>query len=398
MPVSSSSSQRAWWYSTPFLILGVLWIAANLRGPMTGVSPLLASIQDTFALSTVQVGFITTLPLLAMAIVSPLAAGVAARIGIERALMAGLLLIGTGIVVRSLGPLWCVYTGMGFIGAGIAFGNVLLPGLLKSRFPQHIAALTGAYAITMGIGAALLSASMVPLALGFGLGWSTALMLMVIMPLAGVLIWLPQTRHHDAEAARQAAARPRLALWRVPLAWQVTLFIAINSSLYYVLIGWLPALLTGAGYSAEAAGTWHGIMQFMAGVPGLVLAPILRRLRNQQAIAAIISLIVAICLLGFWAAPAWSGFWVAAFGTASGAGMILGLILVGLRSTSPLQAAALAGMAQSTAYWLAAAGPPGMGWIFERSGGWAWPLWLCAGAAVVMAGCGWLAGRDRVVG
>lgn len=392
-------SSRAWWYSTPFLILGVLWIAANLRGPMTGVSPLLASIQATFDLTTVQVGFITTLPLLAMAVVSPLAATVAGRIGIERALMLGLLFIGGGIVLRSLGPLWCVYAGMGSIGMGIAFGNVLLPGLLKSRFPQHIAALTGAYAITMGIGAALMSAAMVPLAIGAGLGWSNALLLMVLMPLAGILIWLPQTRHHDAAAARKAAAdRPRLALWRVPLAWQVSLFIAINSALYYVLIGWLPALLTGAGYSAEAAGTWHGIMQFMAGLPGLVLAPVLRRLRNQQAIAALVSLIVAVCLIGLWAAPAWSGFWVAAFGTASGAGMILGLVLVALRSTSPLQAAALAGMAQSTAYWLAAAGPPGMGWIFERSGGWGLPLWLCAGAALVMAGCGWLAGRNRLVG
>lgn len=397
MKLSHVSSPATGWHGAPLLIVGVLWLAANLRGPMTGVSPLLAVIQEAFGLSTVQVGLITTLPLIAMAMVSPLAAGVARRVGLERALMAGLILIALGIVVRSSGPLWAVYLGMWLLGAGIAFGNVLLPGLLKRDFPHQIAGLTGAYAITMGIGAAVMSAAMVPLAIGLGWGWQTALVSLVWVPLLGVLIWWPQlSRPRPAPSAAPTTAG-RVRLWHQALAWQVSLYIALNSALYYVLIGWLPALLTGAGYSPEAAGTWHGVMQLAAGVPGLVLAFFIRRLRNQQALSCGIGLVVAVSMVGLWAMPAWSGFWVTVFGLASGAGMILGLVLVGLRSGAPLQSAALAGMGQSVAYCLAALGPPLMGWIFERSGGWGLPLGVCALIAVVMAGCGWLAGRDRVL-
>ncbi|MDZ3934662.1 hypothetical protein UXB74_24795, partial [Escherichia marmotae] len=60
--------------------------------------------------------------------------------------------------------------GTAVIGGGIALGNVLLPGLIKRDFPHSVARLTGAYSLTMGAAAALGSAMVVPLALGFGSG------------------------------------------------------------------------------------------------------------------------------------------------------------------------------------------------------------------------------------
>ena len=75
--------------------------------------------------------------------------------------------------------------------------------------------------------------------------------------------------------------------------------------------------------------------------------------------------------------------------------MILGLTFIGLRASSAHQAAALSGMAQSIGYLLAACGPPLMGKIHDTAGDWRIPLLACALAAVVMALCGMLAGRDR---
>ena len=74
--------------------------------------------------------------------------------------------------------------------------------------------------------------------------------------------------------------------------------------------------------------------------------------------------------------------------------MILGLTFIGLRAGSAHQAAALSGMAQSVGYLLAACGPPLMGKIHDALGDWRIPLIACALAAVVMAICGVLAGRD----
>lgn len=53
------------------LLIGILLIAANLRGPITAMPPLLAQIQADFGLGTTAAGALTTLPLLAFALLSP---------------------------------------------------------------------------------------------------------------------------------------------------------------------------------------------------------------------------------------------------------------------------------------------------------------------------------------
>lgn len=84
------------------LIAGILMIATTLRVTFTGAAPLLDAIRADYGLSTAQTGLLTTLPLLAFALVSPLAAAVARRWGIERSLCVAMLLICAGIAIRSL--------------------------------------------------------------------------------------------------------------------------------------------------------------------------------------------------------------------------------------------------------------------------------------------------------
>ncbi|MFU0912067.1 hypothetical protein [Kluyvera intermedia] len=72
--LSSSSSQRG------LLIVGILLIASTLRVTFTGAAPLLDAIRADYGLTTAQTGLLTTLPLLAFGLVSPLAAGIARRL------------------------------------------------------------------------------------------------------------------------------------------------------------------------------------------------------------------------------------------------------------------------------------------------------------------------------
>ena len=139
------------------LIAGILLIATTLRVVFTGAAPLLDAIRSDYGLTTAQTGLLTTLPLLAFGLVSPLAAGVARRFGMERSLLLAMLLICAGIALRSLPSAALLFIGTAVIGCGIALGNVLLPGLIKRDFSQHVARMTGAYSLTMG-GAAWLGA------------------------------------------------------------------------------------------------------------------------------------------------------------------------------------------------------------------------------------------------
>ncbi|MGF6435869.1 CynX/NimT family MFS transporter [Kosakonia sp. 1610] len=378
------------------LIIGILMIATTLRVTFTGAAPLLDAIRADYGLTTAQTGMLTTLPLLAFALISPLAAGVARRIGMERSLFAALLLICAGIALRSLPSSLLLFIGTAVIGCGIALGNVLLPGMLKRDFAQHVAKLTGAYSLTMGAAAALGSAAMVPIAQS-GAGWHGALLTLMIFPLLALLLWLPRLRHGAPAALSASGALHSRGIWRSALAWQVTLYLGINSLIYYIVIGWLPSILISQGFSEAQAGSLHGVLQLATAAPGLLVPLVLHRLRDQRAIAALVALLCAAGALGLWLQPGHAAIWTVVYGFGSGATMILGLTFIGLRASSAHQAAALSGMAQSVGYLLAACGPPLMGKVHDASGDWHLPLIACALLSVVMALCGAFAGRDREI-
>ncbi|MGR4048532.1 CynX/NimT family MFS transporter [Kosakonia cowanii] len=387
---SSAGKQRL------LLIAGILMIATTLRVTFTGAAPLLDAIRAEYGLTTAQTGMLTTLPLLAFALISPLAAGVARRIGMERSLFTALLLICAGIALRSLPSSLLLFIGTAVIGCGIALGNVLLPGMLKRDFAQHVARLTGAYSLTMGAAAALGSAAMVPIAQS-GAGWHGALLTLMIFPLLALLLWLPRLRHGAPAALSATGALHSRGIWRSALAWQVTLYLGINSLIYYIVIGWLPSILISQGFSETQAGSLHGVLQLATAAPGLLVPLVLHRLRDQRAIAALVALLCAAGALGLWLQPGHAAIWTVVYGFGSGATMILGLTFIGLRASSAHQAAALSGMAQSVGYLLAACGPPLMGKVHDASGDWHLPLIACALLSVVMALCGAFAGRDREI-
>lgn len=389
-PVSVASIARP-----ALLVVGLLLIATNLRAPITGVAPILETLRSTLTLSPLQSGLLTTLPLLAFGFISPFAAVLARTYGLERTLFGALIGIVAGVIVRSLGPVWCLYLGTGMLGAAIAVGNVLLPSLVKRDFPTMVPTITGICGIAMGGAAALASVSAVPLY--NGLGWQAALGMLVVLPLVSGAVWSAQLGGHTPPAANTSTLSHGGPVWHSALAWQVTLFMGFNSLLYYILAGWLPAILIDAGFAPASAGSLHGAMQLASALPGLVLGPIVSRMKDQKLIAAATATFMCTGLLGLIFAPHWSLLWVCLFGAGSGGGVLLAFIAMGLRTRSAHQAATLSGMAQCVGYLLAACGPAVAGKAHDLTGGWHAPLAIGAVLAVAMAIFGVLAGRNRQI-
>lgn len=374
------------------LVVGILFIAANLRVPFTGIAPVLPLIQNDFGLSNSAVGLLTSLPLLAFAAFSPLSASVAHKFGIERTLFGALVVISLGILLRSAGSAWALYAGTILIGTGIALGNVLLPGLIKRDFSKNMASMTGAYAITMGASGAVGSAVIIPLTQAWG--WPIALSLLVAVPLFALVLWLPQLKKHDPVNLSGPKKSATVAVWKSPLAWQVTLFMGLNAMPFYVAVGWLPTILIDHGISATQAGSVHGTLQLATAIPGLILAATLRRLKDQKLAAVTTSLLVAISLIGLIYAPNLAMLWAALLGFGSGASMMLGLTFIGLRTKNAGDTAALSGMAQCVGYLMAAAGPLLLGQLHDWTGGWTAPLLTTAAIAIAGAFTGMMAGRN----
>jgi CP family cyanate transporter-like MFS transporter len=259
--------------------------------------------------------------------------------------------------------------------------------------------MTGLYTMALAGGAALAAGLTVPLAGAIGLDWRGALAMWVVFALLALLCWLPQVRRTD-RPARAGAGRPG-GLWRDPLAWQVTIYMGLQSLGFFAVTAWLPALLLSRGFDAATAG-WMLSLVSGVGIVGATAGPVLAaRTRGQRGVVLASVGLTAVGLLGLLALPGAGTGWVvvlvALLGVGQNAALGIALTLVGVRAPDAGRAAELSGMAQSVGYVLAAAGPFAMGLLHDLTGGWTAPLLMLLVLLAVQAVAGVLAGRDRLV-
>src|ERR687894_94561 len=176
------------------LVLAIVLLAANLRPALTSVAPLIGQIRTDTGVSNGVAGLLTGLPLLAFAVLSPIAPRLARRFDMERVLLASLLVLAVGILLRSAGVVAALFLGTAILGAAIAVGNVLLPSLVKREFPERVGLMTSTYSTALGISAALAAGASFPVADQVGIGWRASLSLWALLALVAAVVWLPQIR------------------------------------------------------------------------------------------------------------------------------------------------------------------------------------------------------------
>ncbi|MTI15986.1 MFS transporter [Rhodobacteraceae bacterium RKSG542] len=373
------------------LFAGIMAIALNLRAPLAAIGPLLGFIQSDLGLTATQAGLLTTFPLITFAIFSPVATALALKYGLEVSLKVALAFILAGTVLRTTGSQTALFTGTLIIGAGIAIANVLLPSIVKRDFPHKYGEMTSLYALVMGAGSFIIACIAVPLvdvakenAVTVVPQWAFPLALMAVIPLAAMLLWLPQLKNRNAAAQNQNGRTSKRKLLRSPAAWLITLYLAINSLITYVMFSWLPTIVVDAGFTPEQAGYVHGAMQLATAVPGIVMIPLMSRFQDKRPLAFCLCSLNLISLLGLMLLPSFAFFWALTFGFGIGAVFILGLSLFGIRTAHPQEAAALSGLSQFIGYLLAAVGPTLIGLLYQSSGSWTLPLSVCCGLAALL--------------
>ncbi|MGE9548813.1 CynX/NimT family MFS transporter [Snodgrassella sp. CS2] len=379
------------------LFVAILALAFVLRGPLTGVGPLLQNIQAQLHISSTLAGLLTTVPLLTFGLFSIFIPRLAARFGSEQMVFFALWVLTLGLVLRCGSGLFLLLVGTTLLSCAIAVGNVLIPSMVKQYFPFKMGLVTALYALIMNVGGAAGSALSAPLAHSNLWGWRGALVAWVLPALVAMVIWwLP---FKTANAIPRAAVRSRpvtVHLWRNPLAWQVTLFMGFQSFLFYSTVSWLPQIVAKAGVSATEAGGWLGLMQLVM-VPTNLLIPIYAaRLKQQKWIGALcgVSLILSVLLLmSPWRSCYFPAVLLLGLGI-SGA-FCLSMMFFSLRSSSVTEGVLLSGMAQTCGYLFAAVGPVLMGALHDIMHSWFPALVLMFFAALVITVSGWKAGQDR---
>lgn len=387
---------------TWLLFIGIILIGANLRAPLTSVGSLISYIRDDLGISNGLAGTITTLPLLAFALLSPFAPKIANRIGMEWTIFISLILLICGIIVRSLFGSVALFVGTMIIGIAIAFGNVLLPGFIKMNFPLKIGIMTGVYAVFMNLFGALASGLSVPISSVGNIGWKGSLIFWGIISFIALLVWIPQLGKQKQRESLQAAESPSKkgnSIWKSPLAWNITLFMGLQSLIFYTLITWLPEILQANGYSASAAGWMLFLMQF-AIIPITFIIPVIaEKMTNQKALSIITAILFAAGIAGLLLTS--SNFFlvisVILIGIAGGSAFSLSMMFFSLRTSDGKQAAEMSGMAQSFGYLLAAIGPTLFGMLHDITNSWQVPLIMLIVASIIILITGIQSGENKVI-
>ena len=383
------------------LIAGILAMAFNLRSFITGLPPVFPELQSVLHVSSATLAVLAAVPVLCFGVFSGFGAPLSRKYGEEQVLLGALLLVVVGLLLRSAAPGALLFPGTIIAGGGIALMNVLLPSLVKRRMPARAGLLVGLYLAALAVGAVVASAVAVPVFNGAGGGEPATRLTMGLWAAPAIIaafMWLPQLRFRTLPESGPTSQVGALAMRRHALAWQVTLFMGLQSLSYYAALSWFPIMFRDHGASAAYAGTLLALMNLGNGVTALLVPVLAHRAADQRWLAAMAMAATAAGLVGAGFGP--SGLapaFVLMLGLGQGATLGLGIYYTMARAADPVVAASLSAFTQGIGYLIASVGPLLIGFLHTSTGGWSAPLGALLAVCALQLVTGWLAGRARTV-
>lgn len=383
------------------LLLGasVVLIALNLRPVFSSLSVVLPEVMASTGLSPTSASALTTLPVICLGVFAIVAPWLGRRFGTERTLLACLLMIVVGTLLRGTGSVPLLFAATALAGTGIAISNVLMSALIKRDFAKQAALMMGLYTMAVCAGAAGGAGLTVPLENALGGDWTRALAVWAAPAAVVALIWAPQALPRKPVPSESGHAVR--GLWRDPLAWQVTGFMGLQSALAYAVMSWLAPILRERGLDAETAGYVVSVAVMTQLVTCLVVPLVAVKCRNQVGMAVGVSMLTLVALMGCMFAPTggiWGLWpWAVLLGIAQGGSFSLALTFIVLRSRDSHVAAQLSGMVQGVGYLIAACGPMLVGLLRGWTGSFDASAFLFGAIGIALLACAMGAGRNRYV-
>lgn len=391
--------------TTIIILTGLIVTALNLRIVINALALVLDDIRQTTGISSAAAGLLTTLPILCFGLVAPFAPRLAARVGLDRALILALLALIAGTLIRIAPPVPILFLGTAIVGLGIGIGNVLLPASIKRDFPGNAGMMTGLLSMMMSLSGTIGVGLTIPLQNLTGFDWRGTLALWAIPAMIAVGTLLPRLRMHlgDSPGANAAKANragsPTISLWRDRLAWQVTLTMGLQAFIFYAVATWYPTMMLDHGVSKTDAGLYLSVTNFAGMFSSFIVPTWAARRRHQGAFVLGAATMFVVSLVWLIVAPTTLPLVsMLIFGLGAGAALSLAIAFFSLRSRDVHHAAHLSGMAQFVGYCLAASGPFLIGILHDLTDGWEVPLFVVLGAVVAMTITGMGAARNEYVG
>ena len=388
--------------STFWLVLiAIMLLSANMRSPIVALGSIAPVIQDSLQISEVQIGWLGAIPMLMFALGALISPSIGKRFGLENTLIAMIALLTSGIVLRSVWDTWTGFLlGTMMLSLAIGFANTLAAPIIKQRTPNHIPLITGLFSLTMTVVAGMVAGVIYPLTTAFG--WQLALGGWAILGVFAIVFWLllrvKLGSSHRLPNTLDASVDEDTTIWRSALAWQLAVFMGLQSLMFYTVASFLPSIWADKGLDQVAAGQMASVFQLMGPAAIISMTWLIRRGVAVQKVAVAAASFNVIGAIGIAYLPnslAW--LWSGSMGLGCAGIFTMSIMLFSLRTYTPHQASKLSGMVQTIAYLIAFLGPVMTGWLHERAGNWDIPLLLIIILMVINVGVAWLASRPIMI-
>jgi CP family cyanate transporter-like MFS transporter len=366
-------------------LLGILLMALSLRAAVSAVPPLLGTMGPELGFDSVSTGVLAMLAPLVFAGAGLATPRLIRSHGLERVLVAAVLLAVAGQVGRALvGGVW-PFLGLSAVTmAGYGMGNVVLPPLVKKYFPDRLGPVTAGYVTLLAVGTAMSPQLAVPLA--EAANWRVSIAVWSLASAAVLLPWAAQlaadrrraaadhlTAHRAGHAAPGHGARAAdapLNPWRHPVAWGLAIFLAGNSAQTYVYFTWLPPYLAGQGLDAGAAGSALAFFAILGLPVSLVVPLVVPRMRHPIIAIALFAACWSVGHTGLYLSPTAGTWWWVAFSGLGQGTFATALLMMNLRSRTTHGSGVLSGFSQGLGYAGAGVAPLLFGVVHDATGGW----------------------------
>lgn len=364
----------------------IVVIALNLRPFLAAPGPILPQIAEDTGLGFGALSLLTLLPMMLMGIGAFASPPIQAAIGTRRGLLLALafLLLGNALRLFAANGTVLILTAM-LCGAGVAFIQSAIPGLIKEKFAASVAGMTGLYSAMIMTGGAL-GAQLTPVLVTAGQSWTAALAVLslpVLLAVVSVAGLLSETRFVRPERGLVAQLLGRRRTWVL-----MALFGLINGG-YSSLIAWLAPYYQAHGWSSSESGFLISIMAITQAASAVILPLLARNHTDRRPWLWACAAMQATGFAGLVFAPTLGPvFWVMICSVGLAGSFSLCLILALDHLPDPARAGPLAALMQGGGFVLAAIPPLILARIHAATGsfagGWIMHLFWIAAAAILV--------------
>ena len=357
-------------------IVLIVLIGLNLRPFLTAPGPILSLLKMDTGLGNDGVALLTLLPMLLMGLGAFVAPSVQSVIGTRGGILAALGALALGSALRAIVPNgWTLILTAVLCGVGVAFIQAVLPGIIKAKFPNAIAPVTGLYsAMIMGGGA--VGAWVAPTLVAVGFDWRTALAMVGLPTVLALLAAVTLLSN-----ARLSRPNPKLAgqLLRRPRTWTLMAAFGLINGGYASLVAWLAPFYQSIGWSATDSGSLVAAMAVSQAVAALIVPFLARKSIDRRPWLLVTLVMQGTGFVGLAFLPTVCPLlWVAFCGFGLAGSFALAIVTALDHLPTAEQAGALAALMQGGGFLVAAFAPYAMARVIDWSGdytnGWAMHL------------------------